>query len=217
MAMRTIGQIYEAYNIMPNLREHQLRVAGVAKVICEAMETPLDTRSAVEACLLHDMGNILKFDLTRFPEFAQEKGLAYWEGIKSDFQKRYGHEEHVATYAIANEIGVCDKTMACLKAVGFSQAVKQAANPTWEHKICCYADQRVGPYGIFSLEERIQEGLARKPQKSAIFDASVEALRELERQIFAKARVKPEEVGPRVTPQLIEELRGWTLTAPERV
>ena len=48
---------------MPNLAMHQLRVAGVAMQICESLDTNIDTNSVVKACLLHDMGNIIKFNL----------------------------------------------------------------------------------------------------------------------------------------------------------
>jgi len=79
-----IIQVYAKYQIMPELARHQLRVAGVAQTIVQACQERLDEDSIVTACLLHDMGNILKFDLTRFPEFLQPEGLDYWQQVQLD-------------------------------------------------------------------------------------------------------------------------------------
>ncbi len=64
--MRKISEIYEEYKIMPNLREHQLRVAAVAAQICDNFNKPLNKKEIITACLLHDMGNIIKFKLELF-------------------------------------------------------------------------------------------------------------------------------------------------------
>ena len=68
----TILEIYEKYKIMPQLQEHQLRVASVAKTICDHLLVPVHTDHVVSVCLLHDMGNILKFDLQKFPQFGEK-------------------------------------------------------------------------------------------------------------------------------------------------
>ncbi len=209
--MKTIAQIYEEYKIMPNLQLHQLRVAAVAKVIGESLETKIDLKSVIAACLLHDMGNILKFDLTKFPEFTHEHGLSHWEKVKSDFKSHYGDEEHIATYTIARELQASQATMACLKAVGFSQAVKQCQSKCLEHKLCCYADQRVGPDGILSLKERIEEAHRRKASTLAVFDETVTALKKIEEQIFAVSTINPQDVKALVTNELVLELKNYPI------
>ncbi len=60
--MKNIIQIYSQYKIMPTLQQHQLRVAGVAKQICDSISEPIDKEVVVDVCLVHDMGNIIKFD-----------------------------------------------------------------------------------------------------------------------------------------------------------
>ena len=70
----TILEIYEKYKIMPQLRTHMLRVAAVGKIVCDAVNEKVkqnrgefvNTKNVVTACLLHDMGNIIKFDLNYF-------------------------------------------------------------------------------------------------------------------------------------------------------
>src|SRR3989344_2472976 len=100
-----ITEIYEKYKIPPNLQLHQLRVAGVASIICDNFDKPLDKGSIITTCLLHDMGNILKFNFDIFPEeFYGKQGRAYWEKVKQEFKEKYGEDEHKATHAIAEEL-----------------------------------------------------------------------------------------------------------------
>ena len=101
--MRRIQDIYDKYQILPILREHQLRVAAVAKMLCLNLKKPVKTEQVVLACLFHDMGNIIKFDLKSFPEFYEPLGVAYWQKVKEDFIIKYGHDEHEANIAISKE------------------------------------------------------------------------------------------------------------------
>jgi len=59
---RTITEIYEHYNIPPWLQEHMLRVSAVSSIICDQLGDKVRKHEVVSACLLHDMGNIIKFD-----------------------------------------------------------------------------------------------------------------------------------------------------------
>src|ERR1700749_4363638 len=99
--MRTPKKIYEEYKIMSNLQLHQLRVASVAKLICGHFNEPINTRAVLLACLFHDMGNILKSNLTTFPEFLEPQGREYWENVKADFVSRYGTNAHEGNVAIS--------------------------------------------------------------------------------------------------------------------
>lgn len=159
--MKNILDIYSTYKIMPALQQHQLRVAAVAKQICDSISSTVDKNGAVIACLVHDMGNIIKFDLTYFPDFLQPEGLEYWQKVKNEFIKKYGTEEHIATKKISKEIGLSETQISYLDTVGFSQIKKAFVSHSLEQKICCYADQRVGPYGVLSIKERLIEGRKR--------------------------------------------------------
>jgi len=212
--METIAEIYRKYRIMPNLQLHQLRVAAVGKIIAESLTVKVNTQSIIEACLLHDMGNILKFDLARFPQFTQEHGLSYWENVKKDMCAKYGHEEHAATQAIAAEVCSEPFTHGCLQAVGFSQAVKNASGTCLEHKICCYADQRVGPMGVLPLEERIAEGRKRKAKPNDDIEAherAINALREIERQVFSECQITPEAITDERVEKELKNLGGFRI------
>ena len=96
----TVQEAYDRYRITPALQLHQLRAAGVARILCEHHPGVKDTKSPVIACLFHDMGNIIKFDLDALPAFLEPQGLSYWQGVKDEYIAKYGTDEHIATYAI---------------------------------------------------------------------------------------------------------------------
>ena len=58
-----ILRIYKKYFIPLNLQKHMLKTAGVGKIICDSSNLKLNKTVIVTTLLLHDMGNILKFDV----------------------------------------------------------------------------------------------------------------------------------------------------------
>lgn len=102
----TIQQIYDEYKIPPFLQLHQLRVAAVAKMLCDAGLDVVQERDMIKTCLVHDMGNIIKFDMDMFYESWDPEGTAYWNGVKDDFKRRYGGDEMRATLNIIEELGL---------------------------------------------------------------------------------------------------------------
>ena len=198
---------------MPTLQQHQLRVAAVAKQICDAIEEPLDKEGVVDVCLVHDMGNIIKFDLTYFPDFVQPEGLEYWQGVKHEYIQKYGPEEHVATEMICKEIGLSDTQTEYLEAVGFSRVKKALVSDSLEKKICCYADQRVGPRGVLSVQERLIDGRKRyegrkdKAMLSDQFEELAAALQALEQEIFSHTSIVPTGITDVSIAPIIESLK----------
>lgn len=205
----TIREIYEQYDMMPNLRAHQLRVAAVARLIAEHFEMELKTPNIVSACLLHDMGNIIKSDLTTFPEFVEPQGLGYWQEAKQRFMEKYGNEEHVATYAIAKETGVSEETQRYLENMSSSKVKASLQDADFEIKICCYADNRVGPHGILSLKERLGDLMVRYPHKN--YPERLEYLLVLEKQIFAHCSIFPDDINDASARGLIRHLEGFSV------
>jgi hypothetical protein len=210
--MKTISSVYSEYKIMPMLRLHQLRVAAVAKTICDSISQKLNTEGVVRVCLLHDMGNIIKSDLTYFPDFLKPLGLEYWQGVKDEYIKKYGNDEHVATQEICREIGLSEEEKSYLNAIGFSKTKTVLVSNSLEKKICCYADQRVGPHGVLLLEERLAEGKMRyagranKAIASNQFDELADALRSIEAQVFSSSNLKPESITDDVIQEIISDL-----------
>jgi hypothetical protein len=198
----TIQEVYDHYQLMPNLQLHQYRVAGVAKCICDSLKETdtVDTGNVVKACLLHDMGNILKFDLGQFPEFLEPQGLAYWQQIQADFRQKYGDKVHAATLQIAHELNVSERVIELIKAIGYSVAQAAYESGDLAKMICEYADCRVTPFGVVSLEDRFidlehryaplypGEEAARKREEFRQWE------RKIEKYIFDRAEIKPQEI-----------------------
>lgn len=213
---RKITDIYEDYKIMPNLQKHMLRVAAVASVICDNFSEKIDKDNVVIACLFHDMGNIIKSDLNYFPNFLQPEGLEYWQKVKEKYIEKYGSSEHTATETIMKEIGLPERAIFYFKNMGFHNSTKNETEKFLEHKICNYSDMRVGPYGVIPMEERIEEGHKRYLGRehslaSDDFEFLVKSLRNIEKQIFAKCKIKPEDVNNESVAPIILELRNFVV------
>ena len=202
---------------MPNLQLHQLRVAAVAKLICENFEQPIDERSVILACLFHDMGNIIKSDLGQFPEFRAGKGRDHWESVKARFVETYGDNAHQVNVAIAKEIGLPERAVSYIDGISFSNLKKIARADSYEQKICEYADTRVGPYGTLSLQARLAEARTRYVESGKSYytlegfaDLSRDA-EEIERQLFRKTRIKPEDITDESIARFVDELQNYSV------
>ncbi len=212
--MRKITDIYAEYKIMPPLQMHMLRVGAVAKLICDNFPEPLPAHDIVSAALLHDMGNIIKFKLDVFPQFLEPLGLAYWENVKEEYVQKYGEDEHEATKQIAEELQVSDEVKHFIHAVSFLGAPLAAASNNFGEKIVEYGDSRVTPFGVHTLEERLQDLRERYAYRGGDTPerlAYEKAVRDMETQIFAKCRIQPEHITDLVVAPIIEELKNFVI------
>ena len=222
--MKNILEIYKEYDIMPSLAEHQLSVAGVAMQICENIkDVKIDKDEIIKTCLLHDMGNIIKFNLTYFPEFLEPQGLEYWIKIQSKYIDKYGADEHRATIAIGKELKMNDSIIELLDSVGFTQSIKNEDDEDFDKKIVSYADARVYPKGVCLLEERfenlreryVKEGSSLKKiennSKHFQKESFEEAMREIEKQIFSKCNINPEDITNESVVSYIEKLKQFEI------
>jgi hypothetical protein len=214
--MKKVSDIYAEYKIMPPLQLHQLRVAAVAAMICDSLPG-VDKESVVTACLFHDMGNIIKSDLAYFPEFIQPEGLDYWEKVKQEYIQKYGADEEAATKEIAKEIKLPEKAVIYINAIGFTQLLERVTDPSVEKKICCYADQRVGPHGVLTIRGRLEEGRKRyagrpgKVNSPISFETLAFALEELEKQTFTLSSIQPKDITDQTIEPYIATLRETQL------
>ena len=215
--MRTAQDIYDAYRIMPNLQLHQLRVAAAGKIIADHFSGTLDGNAIIIACLFHDMGNIIKFDLDVFPEFREPEGLEYWRRVQREWVAKYGNDEHAASNEIAREIGLPQHVRTLIDETRFSRLEAARDDASFEQKIVKYADLRAGPFGILPMAERLEEGRLRyagkkgynTPEGSERYRRSAEAAAEIGKQIFAHCSIKPEDINDASAAPFIEELRNY--------
>ncbi len=204
---------------MPNLQAHQMRVAGVAMQICESMEKggiAVDKTRVVTACLLHDMGNIIKSDLNYFPEFLEPQGFEYWQNVQNEYFQKYGRNEHEATLKILKELEISSAVMVIVDGIGYPHIEDSYIANDFNYKIAQYADLRVSPHGILSITERATE--ARKRYEGRISDMD-ESMREqkikhmflIENQIFSKINMLPEEINDESVAPYIKKLQEFEL------
>jgi len=233
----TIQDAYSRYQIIPSLQLHQYRVAGVASFILEKSASKMD-REVISACLLHDMGNIIKFNLSLFPSFFEPEGVAYWQTVKDRFVITYGNDETQATLLIAREIFTIPlqkiessvaphssvihphRVLELIESVGFSKAGENAQSLDWGAKIAAYADMRVEPHGVTSLENRLREGSKRfgknKPHMhdGELFKEMSKHLRSIESQLAHTFQFDPGEITESTVAPYIKDLPRFELMDP---
>ena len=184
-----IKEIYKGLLLPPNLQEHMFRVAQVVSTLKDHWQSTQqpDWNFLIRAALLHDVGNIVKFDLDNHPEFLGEEvvHIEYWRKVKEETVAKYGSDDHEATRKMLREIGVEERIISLVQEKSFSNAVEVAAGEDLNAKILLYADLRVMPHGIVTLEDRINDIKTRMPQytKREDFPALIEATRNIEKYI----------------------------------
>lgn len=220
---------------MPSLQLHQYRVAAVSKALCIRHKVEEDTKNIIVACLLHDMGNIIKFKLELFPDFLEPEGLDYWQKVKQDFHTRYGNDEHEATIMITKEIFDSEypgyeipgqawndrlkpeRVIELIDAIGFSNAKYNFECNDIARKIAAYSDMRVEPYGVTSLEHRLEDGHKRfklhKPhvETEDFFNEMAKYLKKIEQQLFSSIGIGPSDITENSVQVYIPSLRSFEL------
>ena len=81
-----ILKIYEKYGTPSNLQEHMLRAAALSNIICNSWKGPqINRERIVTVMLLHDMGNVVKMNLTKKEYLPPEnQDISYWEDYKTN-------------------------------------------------------------------------------------------------------------------------------------
>lgn len=214
--MRIIEDIYKEYNVMHFLTLHQLRVAAVASIICDSLSINIDKDSIIKACLLHDIANIIKFNLNYFPEENEPEGLEYWEDVKYNLILKYGNDEHEASVKITKELGMNDYIIQMVNCIDAASIETIKMDNDFGQKICMYADNRVTPHKIVSIEERNEEARKRYKNHPHSFtkeerDFFMENLREIENQIFSKSNINPEDLNDENVNKVAETLKSYQI------
>ena len=218
----SIWSIYDRFVIPSNLRLHMCRVASVADIICDNWEGARINKQDIEAaCLLHDIGNIAKFDFTRKDTVRllgeDGKDIDHWKKVKEGVVARYGKSDHEASHNMLVELGVGRRPLSIIEGMGriFEERGEGQEND-YELMIPSYSDCRVKPEGVSSITDRFTEFAERcKDNPSAemrargVFVVShLSRALEMERDIFAKERIKPRDINDKsIKPYLERYIR----------
>lgn len=216
--MAKITDLYKKYKITLSLQDHQLRVAAVARQVCDSLTVLVDTEVVVTACLLHDMGNILKFTFDSPDEWFEPEGKEYWMKVQQEIAKKYDTwNEHQLNLMIAKEIGVKPAVLDCIESIDFGKAVETLARPDIEPKVCDYADLRVSPNGVVSLDERLAEGEKRyknRPDKwmtDEVRQKILKAVHDNQAGLFTLSKIKPGDITDETTAPIVEQLKAYEI------
>lgn len=213
-----ILSLYKNYPITRLLQEHQLRAAAVGKFICDNWKSTITTDTVVTALLLHDMGNIIKYNLAN-PTFLSDDEKAhidYWKQQQQEYTKKYG-DEHRATSEIAKELMVSDDVYTVISNTGSSKLPETLVSNNWELKIVSYADLRCAPHSVVSLNDRFDD-IIKRYQKSNHALANAEDVEKrrtncvaLEKQIQEMTTIDLDTITEEVIQENIQLLSGYFL------
>ena len=201
---------------MPQLVIHQLRVASVAMTVCDSLDITVDEDSIIKACLFHDMGNIIKFQLDKFPEWNEPEGTEYWKKVKDECILKYGDNEHKASLMIGKEIGLSSKILELINGMDSKLMGKIYNSNDFDLKICKYADLRVAPRSIVSINERMDEAKKRYEGHKNKFNKQErklfrENIIKIEKQIFPYSKIKPEDINDKYIQKNLEFLKDFEI------
>jgi len=203
-----IQEIYKKYRINNGLQEHMVRVAAVAEMVCDHSPLPIDRITVVSACLLHDMGNLIKSTPAEIPDLFEPEGVGYWQEVQAEMTQLYG-DVGSATRAIVADIAPLPTIEETIEHASFSKMTEIAEVGTLEAKLLEYADMRVALRGIVSMKERfndIRDRYVPVPHPSEYIDELEAAAMQIEVALFAGASIVPSDITEESTAAIQKEL-----------
>lgn len=156
----TIAEIYTKLKNPPNLQEHMLQVAKVALFIFEHWKgSEINKSSLITAALLHDVGNIVKFDIEKYPHFlgTEQKRADYWMRLQKEVIEKYGTDDHKVTEQMLTELGVNPEIIKTILEMSYWNVLEISKSDNWILKILLYADLRVSPQGVIPIRQRLDD------------------------------------------------------------
>lgn len=206
--MTRITEIYQHYHTPESLQWHQLRVAAVATQIV-GMESP-----CVTASLLHDLGNLVKFDLSENARVIDPSlHTPFWREKQKEIKARYGTNSHQATTAMLKEMRVPEPIIELVRGIDAS-TIASLTESSLEQQICEYADLRVTPRGVVSLEERLEDLRERYHSKRHIewatdtaFEKTKQHAQQVEEHIQKQTGVDVASISSETVQPYLVELR----------
>lgn len=138
-----------------------LRVASLVQFLEKHWvgEIKVDWDFVTEVALLHDLGNIVKFDFDKHPEFLgqESNNIDYWRKQQSAVIEKYGSDDDKATKQMLSELGLDGQISELIYDKRFGNTFEIEKSTNWELKILYYADLRTLPNGIGSLQARLED------------------------------------------------------------
>jgi HD superfamily phosphohydrolase YqeK len=193
----------DEFGVPLHIRKHSLAVARLGVFLAEKLKEKgisVDVGLVDRACLLHDISRICDLEESGYDRSLQaitDEDRAKWRQLRAKFPKSC-HED--AAFALLRD--AYPELALAVKRHRYAALLDEKDKPvTWEEKIVYYADKRVMHDRIVPLKERLEEAHRRNaPQRSSADRGRLNteridaAIFELERQIFNKIGLDPDEV-----------------------
>jgi len=198
----TTQEIYRKLDTPQNLVSHMVTVAGLVSLIKQNWTGPIVSwDDAITAALLHDVGNVVKFDLENFPALlgSELPRIDYWRKKQRELTATYGADDHIVTDGMLEDLGVSKRIRQIISTKSFGNAVQVSDSSDYEAKILLYCDLRVLPDHIGTIQERIEDIAMRlkKYSKRADFSQLADGVYQIESQIKAFCSARFDEVTQR--------------------
>jgi hypothetical protein len=165
------GGLFERYRYPAWLRRHSLVVGAIATRIAEAhaaAAAAIDVRTVGLGGYLHDIG-------------------------KSPLLAGDGREHHVLGPLVLAAEGLSEMAELARRHPVYAPRDPATAPRSLEEKIVYYADRR-GGQRVVSLEERVDEQLARFPRLAPMREAALAMARAIEAEVFRGIELRPEDL-----------------------
>lgn len=203
----TVQEVYEQYMIPSNLQEHMLRVGALAEILLDNWQgVDINKDAVVKACLLHDIAKPMHFDLTKQVQFGlSEAEIGQLARLQERLKEYYGEDEHVAIMKICKELGCEETTLRLVDNLEWDYIPKLLKENDVEALIPIYCDMRIGPKGMMSMEERVED--LKKRELNQDHSQKVENGRRLEELVVSNVRVDVNGIKDREIEAMWLELR----------
>jgi len=212
-----ISEIYSKFGIPPNLQEHMFRVFGVVCFLEKSWRGEnLDWVQIKKLALLHDLGNVVKFDLDKHPEFlgkVEQANVGFWKEQQKKVIDKYGKDDHEVTNKMLEELGIDKEMIKIILSKSFGESLATRDSNNWPLKILYYADLRTLPLGIGTLEARMQDVRNRMPKYTSRpdFEDLVHACKDLELQLQSNLSKSVFEINDKVINKFISKAEVFDL------
>lgn len=207
-----IIEIYKKYHLPEHLQMHMLRVAACSNLILDNWNgITINKEAIIRASLLHDMGNMAKISDNEVEDEEFRK-------IRKEYIDKYERNSHKINLIIAKEEGLKDYEIEIIDKKSSKRGEETLNSERYDVKILLYADQRVAPYGVTSLKERLEEVKRRyKNISSSVWSNEekanhlIECSLGIEKQIMKYCKLNPEDINDDSIKNYIEQLRKYEI------
>ncbi len=236
MFTKTISSIYYHYPVPINLQAHMLRTAALAQTIFAHWTGPnLNQHFITSALLLHDIGNLVKFELdtpnsknmlksnsflavpAENKKVGDQKDLNYWKKEQQKMIDVYGQNADIANLRIVEEIGTSQEIVALLHHHSFEHLPRIIYKNNWAKKIVLYCDLRITPTGLATVTERLLDLKRRYQdrnqdwQNKNLFQTRLQNSLLLENQLDQHTTISLDQIKPVKIEEILEQLMNYEI------